>query len=206
MRNGEADFVQKVPVSRETLDRLRCYVDLLEKWNRRINLVAPATLPAAWTRHLLDSAQLFALLPPAAGTLIDLGSGAGLPGLILAILGIEDVHLVESDTRKAVFLQEAARMTGTKVTIHPRRIEAMPPLSADLITARAVAPLPALLDYATRFLRPGGACYFLKGATVSSELTEAQKSWHMVASLIPSRSEAAGVIVKLEQITRERHS
>jgi 16S rRNA (guanine527-N7)-methyltransferase len=206
MESGGADFIEQIPVSRETLDRLRCYVVLLEKWNRRINLVAPTTLPAVWTRHLLDCAQLFTLIPPDAETLVDLGSGAGLPGLILAILGLPDVHLIEVDTRKAVFLQEAARLTGTKVTIHQRRIEAMPPLQADLVTARALAPLPALLDYAARFLRPGGACYFLKGATVSSELTEAKKSWHMAASLIPSRSEAAGVIVKLEQITRERHS
>lgn len=206
MLSGEADFSQNIRVSRETLDRLRCYVALLEKWNRRINLVAPATLPAVWTRHLLDSAQLFTLIPPDTRTLIDLGSGAGLPGLILAILGLTDVHLVEADTRKAVFLREAARLTGTEVTVHPYRIEAMPLQPADVVTARALAPLPALLEYAARFLRPGGACYFLKGAAVSSELTEAQKSWHMAASLIPSRSEAAGVIVKLEQITRERLS
>jgi len=197
-------FAALVPVSRETLDRLAVYVELLGKWTRRINLVAPGSMEDVWRRHILDSAQLLALLPPKPDALVDLGSGAGLPGLVLAILGVPQVHLVESDTRKATFLQEAARQTGTAVTIHPRRIEAAPAIQADAVTARALARLAILLEYAQRFLAPDGTCYFLKGAVLADELTEAQESWHMKVSEFPSLSDASGVIVKLESIVRER--
>ncbi|MEI9988179.1 MAG: 16S rRNA (guanine(527)-N(7))-methyltransferase RsmG [Aliidongia sp.] len=193
------------PVSRETLDRLETYVDLLGKWTRRINLVAPVTMVDVWRRHILDSAQLYPLLPPDTKILADLGSGAGLPGLVLAILGVPQVHLIESDLRKSAFLQEAARQTGTAVTIHARRIDAAPAIQADIVTARALARLAILLDHATRFLKPGGACYFLKGSNSADELTEAGKSWHMEVSEFPSLSDASGVIVKLESIVRERH-
>ena len=201
-----AEFAGRIAVSRETLDRLRLYVDLLGKWTKRINLVAPASMADVWRRHILDSAQLFTLLPPEAKVAIDLGSGAGLPGLILAIMGVPEVHLVESDTRKATFLQEAARMTGTKVTIHAQRIEAAASIQADIVTARALARLAFLLDHAARFLKPGAACYFLKGASLADELTEARKSWHMEATEFPSLSDVSGVIVKLESIVRERQN
>jgi 16S rRNA (guanine527-N7)-methyltransferase len=197
------EFADLIPVSRETLARLHAYVDCLGKWTRRINLVAPSSMDDVWRRHILDSAQLYRLLPPDRGGLVDLGSGAGLPGLVLAIMGVTDMHLIESDQRKAVFLQEAARVTGTTVTIHSRRIEAMPSLSANIVTARALARLNLLLDYAAPFLTPDSTCYFLKGAGLADELTEARKSWHMNVSEIPSLSGASGVIVKLESI-RER--
>jgi 16S rRNA (guanine527-N7)-methyltransferase len=200
-----AEFATQIPVSRETLDRLRCYADLLAKWTPKINLVAASSLADIWRRHILDSAQLYRLLPPGTESLIDLGSGAGLPGLILAILGMPVVHLVESDTRKAVFLQEAARLTDTRVTIHPLRIEAVPVLAVDIVTARGLARLADLLQWSYRFLEPGAACYFLKGAGLADELTAAQKSWHMKVSQFPSLSAASGVIVKLESIVRERH-
>jgi 16S rRNA (guanine527-N7)-methyltransferase len=200
-----AEFAALVPVSRETLDRLRLYAELLGKWTRKINLVAPQSMADVWRRHILDSAQLHRLLAPETRTLVDLGSGAGLPGLILAILGVPDVHLVESDLRKAAFLQEAARQTGTRATIHARRIEAAPAVEADAVTARALARLAILLGHAGRFLKPGGACYFLKGALSADELTEARESWHMEVRQFPSLSDASGVIVKLESIVRERH-
>jgi 16S rRNA (guanine527-N7)-methyltransferase len=199
-----AEFGGLIPVSRETLDRLRLYVEILGKWTKRINLVAPASMDDVWRRHILDSAQLYTLLPAEAKVLVDFGSGAGLPGLILAIMGVEDVHLIESDTRKATFLQEAARLTGAKVTIHARRIEAVPVIRADVVTARALARLALLLEYANSFLGTGTACYFLKGASLADELTEARKYWHMEASEFPSLSGASGVIVKLESIVRER--
>src|SRR6202044_3793088 len=131
--------------SRETLDRFGTYVDLLGAWNRRINLVGRNTIGDVWRRHILDCAQLIRYVPPQARVLVDLGSGAGLPGLVLAILGVPEVHLVESDLRKAAFLREAARVTGATAQIHPQRAEKMPRLAADLITARAVASLPDLL-------------------------------------------------------------
>jgi 16S rRNA (guanine527-N7)-methyltransferase len=199
----EAEFAELVDVSRETRERLAAYVALLAKWNAKINLVGPATLPDVWRRHILDSAQL---APDVAGAsvLVDLGSGAGLPGLILAILGGPEVHLIESDARKCAFLHEAARVTGTRVRIHNCRIEAAPPLSADIVTARALAPLDQLLDHAVRFLRPGGKCIFLKGARQADELTEARKSWHMVVSERPSLSDPSGVILEVEAPARER--
>jgi 16S rRNA (guanine527-N7)-methyltransferase len=199
-----AEFAGLVPVSRETVDRLRLYVEILGKWTKRINLVAPASMDDVWRRHILDSAQLYILLPPQTRILVDLGSGAGLPGLVLAIMGIEEVHLIESDTRKATFLQEAARLTATKVTIHARRIETGPKITADVVTARALARVTHLLEYADRFRTPQTACYFLKGAGLADELTEARKSWHMKEREFPSLSGASGVIVKLESIVRER--
>jgi len=201
-----AGFAELVPVSRETEARLRLYVELLGKWTQKINLVAPASMADVWRRHILDSAQLLKLLPPATRVLVDLGSGGGLPGLVLAILGVAEVHLIESDQRKCAFLREAARQTGAKVTIHAVRIEAAPLIAADIVTARALARLAILLDQAARFLKPSGACFFLKGANLADELTEARKYWQMEVTEFPSLSDASGVIVKVESIVRERHS
>jgi len=198
-----AGFVELVDVSRETQARLVAYVALLTKWNAKINLVGPATLPDVWRRHILDSAQIHGQIA-GAGTLVDLGSGAGLPGLILAILGGPQVHLIESDARKCAFLHEAARVTGTAVTIHNKRIEAVPAIEADIVTARALAPLAQLLDHAVRFLKPGGKCVFLKGARQADELTEARKTWHMVVTERPSRSDPSGTILEVESPARER--
>ena len=198
-----AGFAELVDVSRETQERLAAYVALLTKWNAKINLVGPATLPDVWRRHILDSAQIHDLVM-GAGTLVDLGSGAGLPGLILAILGGPQVHLIESDARKCAFLHEAARVTATTVTIHNKRIEAAPAIEADIVTARALAPLAQLLDHAIRFLKPGGKCVFLKGARQADELTEARKTWHMVVTERPSRSDPSGTILEVESPARER--
>ena len=198
-----AGFAELVDVSRETQERLAAYVALLTKWNAKINLVGPATLPDVWRRHILDSAQIHAQVA-GVGTLVDLGSGAGLPGLILAILGGPQVHLIESDARKCAFLHEAARVTGTSVTIHNKRIEAAPAIEADIVTARALAPLVQLLDHAVRFLKPGGKCVFLKGARQADELTEARKTWHMVVTERPSRSDPSGTILEVESPARER--
>ena len=201
-----AGFAELVPVSRETEERLRLYVELLGKWTQKINLVAPASMADVWRRHILDSAQLLTLLPPATRVLVDLGSGGGLPGLVLAILGVPEVHLIESDQRKCAFLREAARQTCTPVTIHVARIETAPSIEADVVTARALARLAILLGQGARFLKPGGACYFLKGAASADELTEARKYWQMGVTEFPSLSDASGVIVKVESIVRERHN
>lgn len=197
-------FQVATDVSRETLDRLRLYAARLATWNRAINLVARTTLDDVWRRHFLDSAQLLPLLPPPPAdrplVLLDLGSGAGFPGLVLAILGAGEVHLAEADARKAAFLREVARETATEITLHPGRIEALVPFPVDVVTARALAPLPRLLPLAAPFLAPGGAGLFLKGRTVDAELTDAAKSWMMATDLIMSRTDADGRILRLTHL------
>jgi 16S rRNA (guanine527-N7)-methyltransferase len=194
-------FAAATNVSRETLNRLQIYADLLTKWNARINLVGPTTLPDLWRRHLLDSAQLVPMLPDGTRTIVDLGSGAGLPGFVLAALtqdrGIT-VHLIEADSRKCVFLREAARLTGVSVEVHPTRFEATPPMLADVVTARALAPLPALLSHAKRFLAPGGTCLFLKGSQSTTELREAGRAWTIRVTERPSASDPSGVILIIQ--------
>ena len=195
-------FQRLTGVSRETLARLQLYVELLVAWNRRINLVGPRTLGDVWRRHILDSAQLRPLIPPSARILVDLGSGAGLPGLILAILGVPEVHLVEADQRKCAFIREAARVTGTPVTLHAQRLEKITGIRADLVTARAFAPLPNLLDQAENLVDTHSILLFLKGKTVGEELTEAAKGWKMRATLHPSVSDPSGTVLRLEQVIR----
>jgi 16S rRNA (guanine527-N7)-methyltransferase len=129
------ELARMLGVSRETLARLETYVALLRAWNPRINLVSVASLGDVWRRHILDSAQLMAHIPDGARVLVDLGSGAGLPGLILGIMGMAETHLIESDQRKSAFLREAARVTETRVALHVKRIEAVKGITADVITA-----------------------------------------------------------------------
>jgi 16S rRNA (guanine527-N7)-methyltransferase len=192
-------------VSRETRERLEAYVALLGQWNPRINLVGPRTLEDVWRRHIQDSAQLRPLVPDTARILLDLGSGAGFPGLVLAILGVPEVHLVEADLRKAAFLREAARVTGTAATVHAQRIEATAPIRADVVTARALAPLPNLLDHAERFIATHSILLFLKGQGAAEELTHAQKAWKMRATHVPSATDPSGTILRLEGVTRVSH-
>lgn len=186
-----------IDVSRETLDKLDVYANLLEKWQKRINLVSRKTLPELWTRHFLDSAQIMRALPDGTNTLVDMGSGAGFPGLILAILGVPDVHLIESDTRKTAFLREAARVTDTQVTLHNARIEDVPPFPADVVTARALAPIRQLLDYAHPFLAEnGGFCIFPKGRRYKEELDEAGKNLPRDIEILTSLSDPESVLIK----------
>jgi len=199
---GAGGFAKLTNVSRETLDRLDQYVALLTAWNRRINLVGPDTIGDIWRRHLLDSAQLFPMIPRQARVLIDLGSGAGLPGLILAIMGVPNVHLVESDARKAVFLREALRVTETTATVHARRLDRVSPLVADVVTARALASLPELLEISEAFRGPETICLFLKGRSVAEELTEAERAWTMHINRTPSLSDPSGCVLRLERIAR----
>lgn len=198
-------FGEQLDVSRETLERLSVYLELLRRWQRAINLVGPATLADPWRRHFLDSAQLAAHVPAAATSLVDLGSGAGFPGIVLALLGVRGVHLIESDRRKAQFLREVARATGASVTVHAERIEQMRGWPADVVTARALAPLPRLLALAERFLASDSVCLFLKGKSGEHELTDARVSWHMVAEMFPSLSEPTGMVLQLRGICRARH-
>jgi len=184
------------------LDRLEGFAALLAKWQRAINLVALDSLPDLWRRHMLDSAVLYPLIPAEARTLVDLGSGAGFPGLVLAIMGVPEVHLLESDTRKCAFLTEAARLFAPGVKVHRGRIEAAPPIAADIVTARALAELPQLLAYAARFLKPDGICLFLKGRRVEDELTLAGQTWTMAADRLPNPAESSGIILRIKGLAR----
>jgi len=199
---GVAAFQAATDVSRETLDRLETYTALLRKWAPRINLVGRSTLDDLWRRHMLDSAQLYPHLPPHARTLVDLGSGAGFPGMVLAIMGVPDVHLIESNQRKCAFLREVARATGIKVTVHAARAEELVPFPADVVTARALAPLSILLEYAEPFLTPSSVCLFLKGRRYEEELTETQKKWNITHHMFSSLTEPEGGILRLEAVSR----
>ena len=198
----QAQFAALAGVSRETLDRLAAFGDLLRRWQVKINLVSRASLEDVWRRHFLDSAQLYPVIENAACPVYDIGSGAGFPGLVLAIMGLGNVHLVEPDQRKAAFLREAARITGAKVELHVQRAQELPPKSADFITARACAPLPELLDLAVPLLKPTGICLFLKGREVEAELTAARKTWTMRIQRIQSQSDPTGTILRLEDLHR----
>lgn len=205
-------FAAQLHVSRETLARLEAYAALLRKWTPAINLVSRDSLADPWRRHFLDSAQLAEVIPADRPiTLVDMGSGAGFPGLVLAILAADHgrrwtVHLVESDTRKATFLATVARETDTAVRIHNTRMESLAPLRADVITARALAPLDKLVDYAAPLLESGGQCLFLKGVRAEDELTTANKTWKMTIDRLPSRSGATGIILRLRDISRVKSS
>ncbi len=189
-------------VSRETQDRLETYAALLARWNRRINLVAANDLPRLWPRHIEDALQLMPFIPAGTDALTDLGSGGGLPGLVLAIASGLPVTLVEADQRKCAFLREAARTVQARATIVASRIEDANLPRATLITARALAPLDRLLGLAAPHLAPGGTCVFLKGASVQDELTVARRQWHMQASLSPSRTDAQGTILVVTDLER----
>jgi 16S rRNA (guanine527-N7)-methyltransferase len=189
-------------VEQELRRRLDAFAELVRHWNATVNLIAPGDLGAIWTRHIEDCLQLVPLVPAGAARAIDLGSGGGFPGLVIAIATGISFDLIESDRRKAAFLREAVRATGAPATVHPSRIEtaAVPP--APLVTARALARLPRLLELAAPKLAPGGTCLFMKGAAVEAELTEAAARWQMRVERIPSRTDPAAAILRISEIAR----
>lgn len=191
-------------VSRETRDRLERYADILLRWNQRINLVSPHDLPHLWSRHIADSLQLARLIPSGPINLVDMGSGGGFPGLVIACATDARVTLIESDQRKAAFLREAARVAGVQVHVCAQRLEVADVPPAQVVTARALAPLSRLLEWGTRFLQPDGFCLFLKGRNAEDELTTASAGWRMATNRIPSRTNADGVILELSDIRRVR--
>ncbi len=203
---GRDGFARQMDVSRETLARFSCWHELLCKWSKKINLVAPGTLPAFWTRHALDSAQLAALVPKEAKRLIDLGSGAGFPGLAIALMRMENnpvrVTLVESNAKKAAFLRVCIEETGAPAEVICARSESLPPLVYDVITARALAPLPRLLALSAPFVGPDTVQLFPKGAEVKTEIDEACKDWTLAYETIPSMTEKAASILKIRKAHR----
>jgi len=244
MAFGQSEFASElktlgINVSRETLQRLETYAALLGKWQAKINLVGPATLPDLWRRHFLDSAQLIPFLNPlprdggglgrgqpahereepslasptpalpqigGGGTLVDLGSGAGFPGLVLAIMTEAKVHLIDSDQRKCAFLRQVALDCGVldRMTIHAKRIDQVTGINAGVVTARACAPLDELLGLAAPLLGEGGRCLFLKGAQVEEELTAAERHWTMRLERRASVSDPAGNILIISQLVRKK--
>lgn len=206
-QDSEARLLALCDVSRETIGRLRAYEGLLKKWNPAINLVSRRTLDEVWTRHFLDSAQLFAQVDDPKGVWADLGAGGGFPGLVIAILALEKapvlhVVLVESDQRKSTFLRTVARELSLPVTVLTGRIEDIAPIGAHIVSARALAPLPLLLDYGQRHLAPGGIALFPKGGTWKGELHEAAQQWKYEVETVPSLTEPSAILLKLKGITR----
>jgi 16S rRNA (guanine527-N7)-methyltransferase len=198
---GPGEFAAQTGVSRETLARLKAYAGLLTDWNTRHNLVSKSSIEDLWRRHFWDSAQLAPLVPPGARTLADLGSGAGFPGLVLAaMLPQVAVTLHEATAKKCAFLQAVAERMALQVTIENARMEDLPSQAFDVITARACAPLPRLLEYAHSFVGPNSVCLFLKGQNVGSELTEAHKYWNMRVSQATSQTDPSGAIVIVREL------
>jgi 16S rRNA (guanine527-N7)-methyltransferase len=198
--------LDRLNVSRESRARLDTYVELLLTWQKRINLIGPATAPAVWQRHILDALQLLPLLPQGTATIAELGSGAGIPGLVIAMAADLEAHLYESNGKKTAFLREAARQTGTRAHIHMVRLESLktdPNVpKVDCVVARALAPLPLLLDYAEPFLSRGAVGLFHKGQDVDAELTEATKYWKMRMTKHASQYDSRGVILEIHEATR----
>ena len=202
--NSAESFAREFDVSRETLERLQHYHTRLLEWSKRINLVSRSTLDQVWARHFADSAQISRLIPANTTSLLDLGSGAGFPGLIIGILrsDIQRMTLIESDVRKCAFLRTIARETETEVSILSERIEEAPKQNAQIITARALAHLSDLLPLADRHLAESGHCLFLKGNSWQEELTAAAEGWHMDAVSTPSLTDSGSAVLKIGALRR----
>lgn len=203
---GPDQFAEAFDVSRETLGRLKLYAQLLEQWQKAVNLVSAKTLPQVWERHFADSAQLYRMAPDAKRW-VDLGSGAGFPGLVVAILMAERgdcrVTLVESDVRKCAFMREVGRQTGIVVDVAGERIESfstsgrISETAIDVISARALAPLDRLLELSSALFSRNTLGLFLKGREVRSELDEAQRRWAFDSTVVPSLTDASGRILQV---------
>jgi 16S rRNA (guanine527-N7)-methyltransferase len=210
MKNKPNPFIQGLPLGEEIpedqlLKSLIKYKEMLETWQEKINLVSSSTLPHAWERHFKDSLQLLAFLPPQKATLVDLGSGAGFPGLVLAIVRPQtlDVTLIESDLRKCLFLENVSRETFSRVTILRSRIESIKNMiQYDVVTARGFAPLSLLLDYSFPLMKKKGVGIFLKGKKAEEEILEAQKKWDFDLEIRPSLTDSQGRILIIKNLKR----
>lgn len=192
-------------VSRETEERLTRFAALVAQWTPHINLIAASTVPDIMSRHIADSAQLAALAPPGWTHWADLGSGGGFPGIVIAILAAETaptarITLVESDQRKATFLRTAIRTLALTATVHAARAETLAPLGADILSARALAPLTQLLPLALRHLAPGGIALFPKGRRATEEIAAARAAWRFTLTQHPSLTDPEAQILQLQDI------
>jgi len=190
-------------LNEQAISRLSGFAQMVTRWNPRINLISPGTVPDIWTRHVADSAQLYRLLPDRAASLVDLGSGGGFPGIVLAILLAATgrpmkIDLIESDRRKAAFLSSALRELDVSATVHPRRAEEVPPLAAAVVTARALAPLERLVPLALRHLDHDGVGIFPKGRQHMAELALASDQFR-VRDIVPSLTDAESATIMIER-------
>jgi 16S rRNA (guanine527-N7)-methyltransferase len=194
-------------ISALATERLQIFVDLLAKWNAAINLVSPASLAEVWTRHVADSAQVLDVAPIRRARWLDMGSGAGFPGIVIALITADtpnpvEMTLVESDKRKAAFLSTVSRETGVPMIIQAARIEAVAPQNADTVSARALAPLVRLCSFAERHLAPHGAALFLKGGHYDAEIAEARRTWSFALDVRRSSTDPAGVVLIMKDLRR----
>jgi 16S rRNA (guanine527-N7)-methyltransferase len=204
VNDDRAAFLAANDVSRETLDRLDRVIETLDDWRTRSNLIGPREWPVIWTRHVADCFQLLDLLPEDA-KVVDLGSGAGFPGLIIAAARpAGHVTMIESVGKKCAFLRAAIEAAGLNATVKQERVESVEPMRADFVTARAFAPLPKLLDYAAPWLKRGASGLFLKGERWKEELTDASQTWNFAHEAIPSRVGGSGTILIIRELRGDR--
>ena len=201
------DVAERLNVSRETLEKLVHLSDLLVKWNPKINLVSKSTLSELWTRHILDSAQVYRSSHVSGGKWVDIGSGGGFPGLVVAIMNAGDgntwdVTMIESDLRKCTFLRTVLRETGCPATVLTERIEKVEPQGADVLSARALADLSQLCVFSERHLKPEGTGLFPKGINWKKEVQDAQESWSFTHEAIKSETQEGAVILKIRELKR----
>ena len=197
---GREKFQTLLPVSHETLDLLDHYAVMLGEWNKKFNLVAESTLPHIWIRHFLDSAQLMHYIPEGAETLVDLGSGAGFPGLVMSILGVPETHLIESTGKKADFLRVVIDEFGLNAQVHQCRIESLKDVRFDVVTARALKPLPELFKLSNPLMKKESYGLFLKGKSHHDELTESARSWTFDYATSPSMSDPSGTVLIIRSL------
>lgn len=200
MISEKEQFIKLTQAPREAVEKLDLYAELLGEWNQKFNLVAPSTIPHTWSRHFLDSAQLSPMIPKDAGILADLGSGAGFPGLVLSIVGIGHIHLIESTGKKADFLRTVIEKLNLNAVVHQCRVEDLENFKADIITARALAPLKDLLFLASPLAKKNTICLFLKGQKADVELTEAKKYWMFDCVKTQSLSDASGSVLAIRNL------
>ena len=204
--NDRAQVIKRLSLSKQVVEKFDRYVELLEAEQVKMNLIGASTLPAVWTRHILDSAQLFQMLLPSDHIIVDLGSGAGFPALVLAAMDTEkkyDFHLTESEGKKSDFLKKVIEVCDLKAIVHNERIEQMEKISADVITARALAPLDKLIKYALPFCEKKTRCLFMKGAKAEDELTTALKKYQCRVEKIQSISSDEGTILLLSEVRKK---
>lgn len=198
--------LKRLNLPEKTVEKLDKYVDLLEREQTKMNLVGASTLPIVWTRHVLDSAQLFDQINPDDKTVLDFGSGAGFPALVLAIMDVgqkHDFRLIESDGKKCAFLNKVISECGLRATVFNERIEKMEKFGADLITARALASLDKLLKYAFPFFKKTTRCLFMKGAKASEEIDAARRKYDFRLEKIQSVTSAEGTILLLSEVKKK---
>lgn len=201
------NFMEKYSVSRETYDRLKTYQSLLTEWQEKFNLVSNNSLNDAWERHFVDSVQLWKFIPKNARNILDFGSGAGFPGMVLAVVAKEKtpylkVSLVESISKKTLYLKEVADKLGVNVEVINDRIENIPAQKADVITSRAMTSLNGLLGYAYRFCKPDTICIFPKGKKYAEELAEAHRHWKFKCRIEPSEISEEGRILIVSNLSK----